>query len=165
LGAVYSVQSSAFRESAQAKTVVTWELRFQCDHCRRNRARSARSTLCNLGAAAPADITDCGDEQSRRRPSAAFGDGLGTGAREAAGLTALRRTLVSVIAWEMNWTDRVTKWRRLSAREKLLRRWEAIPLDVAQSMAFEREPVDLATIRNAIARIAPPDTLIPQGGF
>jgi hypothetical protein len=65
----------------------------------------------------------------------------------------------------MNWTDRVTKWRRLSAREKLLRRWEAIPLDVAQSMAFEREPVDLATIRNAIARIAPPDTLIPQGGF
>ena len=56
----------------------------------------------------------------------------------------------------MNWTDRVTKWRRLPEREKLLRRWEAIPLDVAQSMAFEREPVELAKLRSLLAQIALP---------
>jgi len=58
----------------------------------------------------------------------------------------------------MNWTDRVTQWRRLPPREKLLRRWEAIPLDVAQSMAFEREPVDMAPLRSLLAQIARPDT-------
>jgi hypothetical protein len=56
----------------------------------------------------------------------------------------------------MNWTDRVTKWRRLPDREKFLRRWEAIPLDVAQSMAFEREAVDLASLRSLLAQIALP---------
>lgn len=65
----------------------------------------------------------------------------------------------------MNWKDRVTTWRRLPAREKLLRRWEAIPLDVAQSMSFEKEPVDLAGLRTVLARIAPPDTLIPREAF
>jgi hypothetical protein len=65
----------------------------------------------------------------------------------------------------MNWTDRVTKWRRLPDREKFLRRWEAIPLDVAQSMAFEREAVDLASLRSLLARIAPPDTSIQRGAF
>jgi hypothetical protein len=64
----------------------------------------------------------------------------------------------------MNWTDRVTKWRRLPDREKFLRRWEAIPLDVAQSMAFEREAVDLASLRSLLARIAPPDTSYPEEG-
>jgi hypothetical protein len=62
----------------------------------------------------------------------------------------------------MNWTDHVTEWRRLPAREKLQRRWEAIPLDVAQSMAFEREPVDLSMLRSVLARIAPPDTSTPR---
>ena len=54
----------------------------------------------------------------------------------------------------MNWTDRVAKWRRFPEREKLLRRWEAIPLDVAQSMAFEREAVDLASLWSLLAQIA-----------
>jgi hypothetical protein len=62
----------------------------------------------------------------------------------------------------MNWTDQVTEWRRLPAREKLQRRWEAIPLDVAQSMAFEREPVDLLMLRSVLARITPPDTSTPR---
>ena len=47
-------------------------------------------------------------------------------------------------------------WRCLPEREKLLRRWEAIPLDVAQSMAFEREPVELAKLRSLLAQIALP---------
>ena len=64
----------------------------------------------------------------------------------------------------MNWIDRVTKWRRLPDKGKFLRRWEAIPLDVAQSMAFEREAVDLASLRSLLAQIAPPDISIPRGG-
>jgi hypothetical protein len=65
----------------------------------------------------------------------------------------------------MNWIDRVTKWRRLPDKEKFLRRWEAIPLDVAQSMAFEREAVDVASLRSLLARIEPPDTSIQRGAF
>jgi hypothetical protein len=52
----------------------------------------------------------------------------------------------------MNWTDQVRKWRRLPDREKFLRRWEAIPLDVA-------------SLRSLLARIAPPDTSIQRGAF
>ena len=65
----------------------------------------------------------------------------------------------------MNWTDRVTKWRCLPAQEKLLRRWEAIPLDVAQSMSFEREPVDLASLQSLLAQIVPPDISITREVF
>jgi hypothetical protein len=35
---------------------------------------------------------------------------------------------------------------------------KGIKLDVAQSMAFEREPVDMAPIRSLLAQIARPDT-------
>jgi hypothetical protein len=42
---------------------------------------------------------------------------------------------------------------------------DAIPLDVAQSMAFEREAVDVASLRSLLARIAPPDTSIQRGAF
>ena len=56
----------------------------------------------------------------------------------------------------MTWIENVQQWRRLPAEEKLLRRWRAIPRDVAQSMAFEREPVDQATLERQLARIAPP---------
>jgi hypothetical protein len=62
----------------------------------------------------------------------------------------------------MNWIERVSEWRRLPAEEKLRRRWEASPLDVAQSMAFEREPVDIASMRRLLARIAIPDISIRQ---
>ena len=45
----------------------------------------------------------------------------------------------------MNWTESISQWRRLPAGEKLRHRWQAIPQDVAQSMAFEREPVPVET--------------------
>jgi hypothetical protein len=41
----------------------------------------------------------------------------------------------------MSWIENIERWRQLPAEEKLLRRWKAIPRDVAQSMAFEQEPV------------------------
>lgn len=42
---------------------------------------------------------------------------------------------------------------------KLRRRWEAIPIDVAESMAFEGEPVAQDQIRAILARIEPPALL------
>src|ERR1017187_5266771 len=37
----------------------------------------------------------------------------------------------------MNWTQNIAHWRSLTPEAKLRRRWETIPADVAQSMAFE----------------------------
>jgi hypothetical protein len=58
--------------------------------------------------------------------------------------------------------ENITRWRSLSPEEKLRRRWEAIPLDVAQSMAFEGEPVAVEKIRATLARIEPPVLLKPR---
>ncbi|MEQ1751892.1 MAG: hypothetical protein ABL974_20895 [Prosthecobacter sp.] len=58
--------------------------------------------------------------------------------------------------------ENITRWRSLSPEEKLRRRWEAIPLDVAQSMAFEGEPVAVTQIRETLARIEPPALLKPR---
>jgi len=63
----------------------------------------------------------------------------------------------------MNWIENVQAWRRLPAEEKLLRRWKAIPRDVAQSMAFEREPVEMSRLEEILDRIAPPASLRPPG--
>jgi hypothetical protein len=62
----------------------------------------------------------------------------------------------------MNWKDNITHWRSLTPEEKLRRNWEAIPMDVAQSMAFEREPVAMSRIRETLARIEPPALLKPR---
>ncbi len=52
--------------------------------------------------------------------------------------------------------ENIARWRSLPPEEKLCRCWEAIPLDVAQSTAFEREPVPLERITATLARIEPP---------
>jgi hypothetical protein len=57
--------------------------------------------------------------------------------------------------------ENITRWRSLPPEEKLRRNWEAIPLDVAQSMAFEREPVAIDKITATLARITPPALLKP----
>ena len=59
----------------------------------------------------------------------------------------------------MTYIDTIRQWRALPPDRKLQLRWEAIPLDVAQSMAFEREPVPVETIRAILARIEPPAML------
>ncbi len=59
----------------------------------------------------------------------------------------------------MNWTDNVLKWRALTPERKQQLRWEAIPADVVESMAFEGEPVSETLIREILARIEPPGSL------
>jgi hypothetical protein len=61
----------------------------------------------------------------------------------------------------MNWIQSIHQWRRLPAAEKLRRRWQAIPQDVAQSMAFEREPVDIRRLQEILDQIAPPASSKP----
>ena len=53
------------------------------------------------------------------------------------------------------------RWRSLPPEEKLRRRWEAIPLGVARSMAFDGEPVVVEKIRAILDRIEPPALLKP----
>ncbi len=61
----------------------------------------------------------------------------------------------------MNWTETIHQWRRLPAEEKLRRRWQAIPQDVAQSMAFEQEPVEIRRLQEILDQIAPPSSSKP----
>ena len=56
----------------------------------------------------------------------------------------------------MTWIENIERWRQLPAEEKLLRRWQANPRDVAQSMAFEREPVEMSLLQGILDRIEPP---------
>lgn len=62
----------------------------------------------------------------------------------------------------MNWKENIAQWRDLTPGEKLRRKWEAIPLDVARSMAFEGEPVPVERIRTTLAQIEPPASLRPR---
>jgi len=59
----------------------------------------------------------------------------------------------------MSHIETIRQWKALPPERKLQLRWEAIPLNVARSMAFEREPVSLETIRAIHARIEPPALL------
>ncbi len=61
----------------------------------------------------------------------------------------------------MTWQENIQQWRALPPERKLQIRWESIPRDVAESMAFEREPVPVEKIRETLARIEPPATLKP----
>jgi len=62
----------------------------------------------------------------------------------------------------MTCVETIRQWKALAPERKLQLRWEAIPLDVAQSMAFEREPVPEQTIR-AIVSLLSPFRADPQG--
>ena len=59
----------------------------------------------------------------------------------------------------MNYLESIRQWQALPPERKLQLRWEAIPLDVAQSMAFEQEPVDLPFLQEILDRITPPASL------
>lgn len=61
----------------------------------------------------------------------------------------------------MTYLETIRQWKALTPERKMLLRWEAIPRDVAQSMAFEREPVPVETIREILAQIEPPAMLKP----
>ena len=59
----------------------------------------------------------------------------------------------------MNVEEVIAAWRALPERRKLEIRWQNIPAQVAGSMAFEREPVDLEWIKALHARIPLPAAL------
>jgi hypothetical protein len=61
----------------------------------------------------------------------------------------------------VNWIETINQWRRLPAAEKFRRRWQAIPQDVAQSMAFEQEPVEIRRLQEILHQIAPPASSKP----
>lgn len=61
----------------------------------------------------------------------------------------------------MTWTENIARWRTLSQEAKLRVRWEAIPADVAETMAFEREAVSLEQIRGRKAA-ASAAHMVPQ---
>jgi hypothetical protein len=47
----------------------------------------------------------------------------------------------------MVWQQKISQWRKLSPAERKARRWKEIPRQVAASMAFEGEPVDLEWLK------------------
>ena len=59
----------------------------------------------------------------------------------------------------MSSIETIRRWRALTPERKMQLRWEAIPLNVARSMAFEREPVDIQTIRATHAQTELPALL------
>lgn len=62
----------------------------------------------------------------------------------------------------MDWKQAIENWRRLCPQERHRRRWQRIPRNVAQSMAFEGEPVSLAALEAEHARHPmPPVTSSP----
>jgi hypothetical protein len=54
------------------------------------------------------------------------------------------------------WQQSIEQWRRLSAEEQRHVWWSLIPRRVGESMAFEREPVELQWLENLHRAEAPP---------
>ena len=59
----------------------------------------------------------------------------------------------------MKWTETILRWRQLEDAETQQRiRWERIPRQVASSMAFEQEPVQLSWLQKLHRQLGPPGT-------
>ena len=56
----------------------------------------------------------------------------------------------------MGWKQIIERWRALPPKDQARIRRDRIPLNVAESMAFEGEPVELTTLQAELARL---DTL------
>lgn len=54
----------------------------------------------------------------------------------------------------MDWKQAIERWRTLPREERARIRRSRIPLNVAESMAFEGEPVELAALQAELARLA-----------
>lgn len=53
----------------------------------------------------------------------------------------------------MDWKQAIERWRALPQEERVRVRRSRIPLNVAESMAFEGEPVDLAALQAELVRL------------
>ncbi len=56
----------------------------------------------------------------------------------------------------MTVTECLQRWRALPLAERQRRRWARIPRNVAASMAFEGEPVNLGWLEELHRRLGPP---------
>ena len=65
----------------------------------------------------------------------------------------------------MDWKTAIREWRKLSPEAQTTRRLERAPVQTWQSMAFEREPVDLNWLKALhVRQTTPPDTSTPSRG-
>jgi len=58
----------------------------------------------------------------------------------------------------MRWIENIIRWRQLDAETQQRIRWERIPQQVALSMAFEQEPVELSWLQKLHRQLGPPVT-------
>jgi len=64
----------------------------------------------------------------------------------------------------VNWTENIQRWQAMTAEARERIRWERIPRQVALSMAFEREPVELSWLQRLHLQAVPPVTSkLPSG--
>jgi hypothetical protein len=63
----------------------------------------------------------------------------------------------------MSFVEAINRWRALPEDEQRRRRWEAIPQQVADSMAFEGEPVDIEWLKTLHRTLGPRDGSKPRG--
>ena len=63
----------------------------------------------------------------------------------------------------MKWTETILRWQRLDTEAKRQICWRRIPRQVALSMSFEREAVDVSWLETLHRQAAPPVTLKPHG--
>jgi hypothetical protein len=64
----------------------------------------------------------------------------------------------------MSWTENIQRWQLMTAEARERIRWERIPRQVALSMAFEREPVELSWLQTLHLQAGPPVTSkLPSG--
>jgi hypothetical protein len=63
------------------------------------------------------------------------------------------------------WQASIQRWRALSSVQRTQVAWWRIPRQVALSMAFEGEPVDLQWLIRQHAPLTPPARLKPPAGF
>jgi hypothetical protein len=62
----------------------------------------------------------------------------------------------SFIRCPMSFRESIARWRALPAARRRALRWQAVPREVAASMAFEGEPVDLAWLTKLHSQTPPP---------
>jgi hypothetical protein len=55
----------------------------------------------------------------------------------------------------MTWQANIARWQKLKPAERKARRWANVPHQVAASMAFEGEPVDLEWLKALHSRRTP----------
>ncbi len=62
----------------------------------------------------------------------------------------------------MKWNETIQTWQKLNAQAQQQIRWQRVPRQVALSMAFEKEAVDLVWLEELHLQEEPPTSLKPR---